>query len=159
MLFRSLSTEQIWKDFQEAKPKGQGNSTIILPMQGKDSQGNPITQFTRLPKQGELGPINIPGTDINLEVDAGDWAIVENDNLDLFHHDRFLQTFQPADKLANNYLEFVIDSINSDYVPIINNLSEALIETAEEFIEKEISLTFKGKVKLIWDLKIGRAHV
>ena len=100
--------------------------------------------------------INIPGTDINLEVDAGDWAIVENDNLDLFHHDRFLQTFQPADKLANNYLEFVIDSINSDYVPIINNLSEALIETAEEFIEKEISLTFKGKVKLIWDLILGK---
>ena len=100
--------------------------------------------------------INIPGTDINLEVDAGDWAIVENDNLDLFHHDRFLQTFQPADKLANNYLEFVIDSINSDYVPIINNLSEALIETAEEFIEKEISLTFKSKVKLIWDLISGK---
>lgn len=100
--------------------------------------------------------INIPGTDISLEVDSGHWAIYENETIDLFHHENFLDNFKPVDKLANNYLEFVIDSINSDYVPFGNNLSEALIETAEEFIEKEISLTFKSKVKLIWDLILGK---
>jgi hypothetical protein len=31
-----------------------------------------------------------------------------------------------------------------------------LIETAEEFIEKEISLSFKGRLRLIWDLVLGK---
>jgi hypothetical protein len=100
--------------------------------------------------------INIPGTDMNLEIDAGDWATCENDNLALFHHEDFLKIFVPEDKVASNYLEFVIDSINSDYSPNINNLDEMLIETAEEFIEKEISLNLKGRLKLIWDLILGK---
>ena len=100
--------------------------------------------------------INIPGTDMSLEVDAGDWAAYENDNLALFHHEEFLNIFVPGDKVANNYLEFVIDSINSDYSPITNNLDEVLIETAEEFIEKEISLSLKGRLRLIWDLILGK---
>jgi hypothetical protein len=100
--------------------------------------------------------INIPGTDMNLEIDAGDWATCENDNLALFHHEEFLKIFVPLDKIASNYLEFVIDSINSDYSPASNNLDEILIETAEEFIEKEISLNLKGRLKLIWDLILGK---
>jgi hypothetical protein len=100
--------------------------------------------------------INIPGTDINLEIDAGDWATCENDNLALFHHEEFLKIFVPLDKIASNYLEFVIDSINSDYSPASNNLDEILIETAEEFIEKEISLSFMGRLRLIWDLILGK---
>ena len=54
------------------------------------------------------------------------------------------------------YIEFVIDSINSDYSPITNDLDKVLIETAEEFIEKEISLSFKGRLRLIWDLILGK---
>ena len=96
--------------------------------------------------------INIPGTDMSLEVDAEHWATYENDNIALYHHEQFIQVFQSLDKMASNYLEFVIDSRNSNYSPASNGLDEALIETAEEFIEKEISLTFKGKVRLIWDL-------
>lgn len=100
--------------------------------------------------------INIPGTDMNLEIDAGDWATCENDNLALFHHEEFLKIFVPKDKIASNYLEFVIDSINSDYSPASNNLDEILIETAEEFIEKEISLSFDARLRLIWDLVLGK---
>ena len=100
--------------------------------------------------------INIPGTDMSLEVDAGDWATCENDNLALFHHEEFLKIFVPVDKVANNYIEFVIDSINSDYSPVSNNLDEVLIETAEEFIEKEISLSFGARLRLIWDLILGK---
>jgi hypothetical protein len=100
--------------------------------------------------------INIPGTDMNLEIDAGDWATCENDNLALFHHEEFLRIFVPLDKIASNYLEFVIDSINSDYSPASNNLDEILIETAEEFIEKEISLSFNARLRLIWDLILGK---
>jgi hypothetical protein len=93
---------------------------------------------------------------MSLEVDAGNWATCENDNLALFHHEEFLNIFVPGDKVAINYLEFVIDSINSDYSPITNNLDEVLIETAEEFIEKEISLSYKGRLRLIWDLILGK---
>ena len=100
--------------------------------------------------------VNIPNTEMSLEVDAGNWATFENDNLALYKHDQFLEIFNPIDRVAKNYLEFVLDSISSDYAPMGDNLSEALIETAEEFIEKEISLSFKSKVKLIWDLVRGK---
>jgi hypothetical protein len=100
--------------------------------------------------------INIPGTEMSLEVDAEHWATCENDNLALFHHDQFTEVFQPSDKMASNYLEFVIDSRNSDYSPASNGLDEALIETAEEFIEKEINLSLRGRIGLIWDLVLGK---
>ena len=91
--------------------------------------------------------INIPGTDMSLEVDAEHWATYENDNIALYHHEQFIQVFQSLDKMASNYLEFVIDSRNSDYSPASNNLDEALIE---------ISLNLKGRLKLIWDLILGK---
>ena len=100
--------------------------------------------------------INIPGTEMNLEVDAEHWATYENDNLALYHHEQFTEVFQPLDKMASNYLNFVIDSRNSDYSPISNSLDEALIETAEEFIEKEINLSLRGRLSLIWDLVLGK---
>lgn len=100
--------------------------------------------------------VNIPGTEMSLEVDAEHWATYENDNLDLFHHDKFVNIFQPLDKTASNYLEFVIDSRNSDYSPNVNNLDDALIESAEEFIEKEISLSLRGRLRLIWDLILNK---
>ena len=52
--------------------------------------------------------INIPGTDMSLEVDAEHWATCENDNLALYHHEQFTEVFQPLDKMASNYLNFVI---------------------------------------------------
>ena len=100
--------------------------------------------------------INIPGTEMSLEVDDEHWSTYENDNLALYHHKQFIEVFQPLDKMASNYLNFVIDSRNSDYSPVSNNLDEILIETAEEFIEKEISLSFIGRLRLIWDLILGK---
>ena len=100
--------------------------------------------------------INIPCTELSLEVDPNHWVVYKDDNIDLFSHESFIELFVPVDKVANNYLEFVFDSINSDYIPASNNLDEVLIETAEEFIEKEISLSFRGRLRLIWDLVIGK---
>ena len=100
--------------------------------------------------------VNIPGTEMSLEVDAEHWAVYHNENLALYNFEDFINNFQPEDRVANNYLEFVIDSRNSDYSPIVNNLDEALIETAEEFIEKEISLSLRGRLRLIWDLVLGK---
>ena len=100
--------------------------------------------------------INIPGTEMSLEVDSNHWAIYKDESIDLFQHDSFVDLFMPLDKVATNYLEFVIDSINSNYSPTNNSLDEVLIETAEEFIEKEISLSLRGRLRLIWDLLIGK---
>ena len=100
--------------------------------------------------------INIPGTEMSLEVDANHWAIYKDETIDLFHHDSFVELFMPVDKVATNYLEFVIDSINSNYSPTNNSLDEVLIETAEEFIEKEISLSLRARLRLIWDLVVGK---
>ena len=100
--------------------------------------------------------IIIPGTEMSLEVDANHWAIYEDESIDLFQHDSFVDLFMPVDKVATNYLEFVIDSINSNYSPTNNSLDEVLIETAEEFIEKEISLSLRGRLRLIWDLVVGK---
>ena len=96
--------------------------------------------------------VNIPNTEMKMEVDPNHWVTVENDNLSLYFHDDFLNIFVPADKFATNYLNFVIDSINSDYRPGTEDISDIVLSVAEELVEKEISLTFKGKVRLIWDL-------
>jgi hypothetical protein len=100
--------------------------------------------------------INIPGTEMSLEVDTNHWVVCIDESLDLFQHNSFIELFEPSDKISKNYLEFVIDSINSEYSPIVNNLDEVLIETAEEFIEKEISLSLRGRLRLIWDLMVGK---
>jgi len=100
--------------------------------------------------------VNIPGTEMNLEVDAEFWAIYFLDNISLLSHEDFLNNYQPLDRVANNYIEFVIDSRSAEYIPSSNNLDEVLIETAEESIEKEISLSFKGRLRLIWDLVSGK---
>jgi hypothetical protein len=100
--------------------------------------------------------INIPGTEMSLEVDTNHWVVCIDESLDLFQHNSFIELFEPLDKISKNYLEFVIDSINSEYSPIVNNLDEVLIETAEEFIEKEISLSLRGRLRLIWDLVVGK---
>ena len=58
--------------------------------------------------------INIPGTEMSLEVYSNHWAIYKDESIDLFQHDSFVDLFMPVDKVATNYLEFVIDSINSN---------------------------------------------
>ncbi len=102
--------------------------------------------------------VDIPDTDMYLEVDPGNWVVYTNDLISLYlvSHEDFIINYVPDNKFASNYLEFVIDSINSDYTPVINILDESLLETAEEFIEKEISLTLKERIRLIWDLILGK---
>lgn len=102
--------------------------------------------------------IEIPHTEMFLEVDAGMWVVFtdETESIDLAFHEDFIANYNPLNKISSNYLEFVTDSISSDYSPVVNNLDEVLIETVEELVEKEISLTFTGRVRLIWDLILGK---
>ena len=102
--------------------------------------------------------VDIPDTEMYLEVDPGTWVVYTKDlaSLYLVSHEDFIVNYVPSEKFSSNYLEFVIDSISSDYTPVINILNESLLETAEEFIEKEISLTLKERIRLIWDLILGK---
>lgn len=102
--------------------------------------------------------VDIPDTEMYLEVDPGTWVVYTKDLVSLYlvSHEDFIVNYVPSEKFSSNYLEFVIDSINSDYTPVINILNESLLETAEEFIEKEISLTLKERIRLIWDLILGK---
>ena len=102
--------------------------------------------------------VEIPNTEIYLEVDSGMWVIYseDTDNIDMIFHEDFLSNYNPVDKISKNYLEFVVYSISSYYSPVTSNLDEVLIETVEEFVEKEISLSFLERLKLIWDLILGK---
>lgn len=115
-----------------------------------DKQNNNI--LARYFFEGEF--VNLPNTEISLEVDPYHWVVYdpETENISLFSHEDFLGTYEASDKFAKNYLNFVIDSINSDYHPGIDDITDIVMSVAEELVEKEISLTFKGKVRLIWDL-------
>jgi hypothetical protein len=102
--------------------------------------------------------VEIPNTEMYLEVDFGMWVIYseDTDSIDMILHEDFIVNYNPVDKIATNYLEFVVDSISSDYSPVTSNLDEVLIETVEEFVEKEISLSFLERLKLIWKIILGK---
>jgi hypothetical protein len=102
--------------------------------------------------------VEIPNTEMYLEVDSGMWVIYseDTDSIDMILHEDFIVNYNPVDKIATNYLEFVVDSISSDYSPVTSNLDEVLIETVEEFVEKEISLSLLERLKLIWKIILGK---
>jgi len=102
--------------------------------------------------------VTIPDTDMYLEAEDGVWVVYTSDEESLFlvSHEDFLVNYAPQDKKASNYLDFVVDSVNANYTPIANMLDESLLETAGEFIEKEISLSFRERLKLIWDIILGK---
>jgi hypothetical protein len=102
--------------------------------------------------------VEIPNTEMYLEVDSGMWVIYseDTDSIDMILPEDFIVNYNPVDKIATNYLEFVVDSISSDYSPVTSNLDEVLIETVEEFVEKEISLSFLERLKLIWKIILGK---
>jgi hypothetical protein len=101
--------------------------------------------------------VEIPNTEIMMEVAKGCWLIYaeESDLLLMLSMDDFLQVYIASDKKAQKYFEFVSDSFNSDYSPNYDALDDALLESINDLREKEISLSFMGRIRLIWDLIIG----
>ena len=91
--------------------------------------------------------VTIPDTDMYLEAEDGVWVVYTSDGESLFliSHEDFLENYMPQDKKASNYLEFVVDSVNV-----------LIEEVKEELLEKEISLSFRERLKLIWDLILGK---
>ncbi len=103
--------------------------------------------------------VKIPSTDAYLEIQKDIWLAFdeENDNLMTFTYDQFVDIYLPSDKRTQRYFEFISDSVKNEYHPTKENLFDVLIEEVkEEFFEKEISLTLQGRLRLIWDLILGK---
>ena len=103
--------------------------------------------------------IKIPKTDASLEIDPKTWVIFdeENENLWAMTSDQFLDIYLPSDKKAQRYFEFVFDSANNNYYPNSIASIEELLETIlEDFIEKPVQLSLKGRLALVWDLLLNK---
>lgn len=103
--------------------------------------------------------ITIPGTKASLEVPSNTWIAYDNekDNLYTFTFDQFADLYLASDKKSQKYYEFVNDSYKNDYLPYNENIFDFLVdEVKEELLEKEISLTLQGRLRLIWDLILGK---
>lgn len=103
--------------------------------------------------------VKIPSTDVYLEIQKDTFLGFdeENDNLITFTYDQFVDIYLASDKRSQKYFEFISDSVKNEYYPTNQNLFDVLIEEVkEELLEKEISLTFQGRLRLIWDLIVGK---
>lgn len=92
--------------------------------------------------------------DIKMEVNKGCWLVYDtiDNSLLMLSMDDFVKNFKPIEKQSKKYFEFVVDSHNVDYSPNYNALDDALLESINDLREKEISLSFMGKIRLIIDL-------
>jgi hypothetical protein len=102
--------------------------------------------------------INIPGTSAFLEIDSNQWVVFDEDkNLYTFTMDQFSDIYLASDKVAVKYFEFVIDSATNDYKPgAILTTEELLDNILEDYIEKPVKLSLKGRLALVWDLLLNK---
>ena len=97
--------------------------------------------------------INIPNSPAIMEIHPNTWVFIDEENEDLFQMtmDQFSDIYLASDKKSQNYYEFVIDSVSSDYVPFNETLEESLLDSLDEFVEKEVQLNYKSLFRLIWN--------
>lgn len=97
--------------------------------------------------------INIPNSPAIMEIHPNTWVFIDEENKDLFQMtmDQFSDIYLASDKKSQNYYEFVLDSISSDYVPFNETLEESLLDSLDEFVEKEVQLNYKSLFRLIWN--------
>lgn len=97
--------------------------------------------------------INIPNSPAIMEIHPNTWVFIDEENEDLFQMtmDQFSDIYLASDKKSQNYYEFVLDSISSDYVPFNETLEESLLDSLDEFVEKEVELNYKSLFRLIWN--------
>ena len=97
--------------------------------------------------------IKIPNSLAIMEIHPNTWVFVNEENDDLFQMtmDQFSDIYIASDRKSQNYFEFVLDSINSDYVPFNETLEDSLLDSLDEFVEKEVQLSFKSLLRLVWN--------
>lgn len=98
--------------------------------------------------------VKIPNTEAFLEIDPNVWVAFDVfNNIYTFTMDQFADVYMSSDKKAVKYYEFVIDSATNNYNPNAIASTEELLETIlEDYIEKPVQLSFKGRLALVWDL-------
>ena len=98
--------------------------------------------------------VKIPNTEAFLEIDPNVWVAFDVfNNIYTFPMDQFADVYMSSDKKAVKYYEFVIDSATNNYNPNAIASTEELLETIlEDYIEKPVQLSFKGRLALVWDL-------
>jgi len=102
--------------------------------------------------------VKIPNTEAFLEIDPHIWVAFDVfNNIYTFTMEQFSEAYIASDKKALKYFEFVIDSANNDYNPNAVNSPEELLENIlEDYIEKPVQLSFKGRLALVWDLILNK---
>lgn len=135
----------------------QNLNTNFLQFQNILNTKLPSDLDARFCFQSEM--VKIPNTEVFLEVPENTWIAYDEkeDVLLTFTIDQFTNSFIPANKKSQKYFEFITDSLNNEYFPPNENVFDVLTdEVKEEFLEKEISLNLKGRLRLIWDLLLGK---
>ena len=98
--------------------------------------------------------VQIPNTEAFLEIDPNIWVAFDVfNNIYTFTMQQISESYTPSDKKALKYYEFVIDSATNDYNPNAVSSTEELLENIlEDYIEKPVQLSLKGRLALVWDL-------
>ena len=135
----------------------QNLNTNFLQFQNILNTKLPSDLDARFCFQSEM--VKIPNTEVFLEVPENTWIAYDEkeDVLLTFTIDQFTNSFIPANKKSQKYFEFITDSLNNEYFPPNENVFDVLADEVKEvFLEKEISLNLKGRLRLIWDLLLGK---
>ena len=116
----------------------------------------PLNIEARFCFESEL--IKIPYTEALLELDPNVWVAFDVDgNMYTFTMDQFSDVYMASDKKAVKYYEFILDSTNHDYKPgSISSTEELLDNILEDYIEKPVQLSLKGRLALVWDLLLNK---
>ena len=102
--------------------------------------------------------VKIPNTEAFLEIDPNIWVAFDVfNNIYTFTMDQFADVYLASDKKSIKYYEFVIDSATNDYNPNAIASTEELLENIlEDYIEKPVQLSLKGRLALVWDLLLNK---
>ena len=127
------------------------NNTQFLKFHNYSYSQMPLNILARYYFESDY--IQIPNSTAIMEIHPNTWVFVDESTNDLFQMtmDQFADIYMASDKKSQNYYEFVLDSVSSDYVPFNETLEESLLDSLDEFVEKEMQLNYKSLFLLIWN--------
>ena len=101
--------------------------------------------------------VRIPNTDAFLEVPENTWIGIDAlSNLMYFTFDQFSDLYLASDKKSQRYYEFILDSNKTNYNPNVITTEELLENIIEDIVEKPVKLSFKSRLRLVWDLLLNK---
>ena len=101
--------------------------------------------------------VRIPNTDAFREVPENTWIGIDAlSNLMYFTFDQFSDLYLASDKKSQRYYEFILDSNKTNYNPHVITTEELLENIIEDIVEKPVKLSFKSRLRLVWDLLLNK---